>query len=195
MPRIKETSAILLESKLPLAIAEGWTVHALAKACHCGERAAGEALQRYRQAMKSALAVEAGSLLSQMQKEAALERPAVIRRLRETGAAADDLLAKAREAIEALQIGSSLVDAGDEGEDDQPSHRGRRAPSVEARLASLAAVVKSAASASRESWLCFKDACGLSFAEEGARQAMRQKAGNVGPVLVANVLVELDGEG
>ncbi|MBL9143898.1 MAG: hypothetical protein JNM99_09475 [Verrucomicrobiaceae bacterium] len=196
MPRLKETSIALLQAKVPVAVSDGWTVKRLAAACFCGERAAREALARYRQAMASELAESSGSMLAMMQREAAQERPAVIRRLREAGASADALLAKAQEAIEELQIGGSVVDAEDESEDDQPSTRGRCSSSVEARLASLAAVVKAAASAARESWLCFKDASGIEFAEDLARvraKAAAQSANTSGAVLVPNVVVEIDG--
>lgn len=47
MARLKYSSAILLETKLPLAVAEAWTLGRLAVECHCGRDAARSALRRY----------------------------------------------------------------------------------------------------------------------------------------------------
>lgn len=58
MARLKETSAILLDSKLPLAVTEGWTLSRLAAECHCGRDAARTAIGRYRDAIQRQSQVE-----------------------------------------------------------------------------------------------------------------------------------------
>ena len=101
----------------------------------------------------------------------------MVARLKAAGSAADLLLVKAGEMIEALEAG---------GDDES----GR----LESRLASLASVVKAAAAASRESWLAFKDASGLAFAEDQARAALKV-SGKARPALVPDVVFELLPEG
>ena len=166
-----------LAELLPVAIAEGWDVPKLAKAARVGKHAANVAL-RERVGQIVALSEGQGAgLLQLMQREAAIERPAVVARLKAAGSAADLLLVKAGEMIEALEAG---------GDDES----GR----LESRLASLASVVKAAAAASRESWLAFKDASGLAFAEDQARAALKT-SGKERPALVPDVVFELLPEG
>lgn len=52
MPQLKQTSAVLLESKMAAAVSEGWTLARLASECHCGRDAARAALGRYRDAIQ-----------------------------------------------------------------------------------------------------------------------------------------------
>lgn len=52
MARLKQSSAALLDTKLPTAVAEGWTLARLALECHCGRDAARAALGRYRDAIQ-----------------------------------------------------------------------------------------------------------------------------------------------
>jgi hypothetical protein len=52
MPQLKQTSALLLESKISLAVSEAWTLSRLANECHCGRDAARAALKRYRDAIQ-----------------------------------------------------------------------------------------------------------------------------------------------
>lgn len=194
MPRTKHTTLALLDETLPLAVSEGWTLQQIADACHCGAEAASVALAAYREKMRAARSAETGELLAQLQREAAQERPAVIRRLREAGAVADELLAKAREAIEALNVNEPSATVASDGE---TGGRGKAGPAIEQRLAAVASAFKAASSASRESWLCFKDAAGLHFAEDMARlqaKAAAQNAKPAGSVLVPSVIVEIDGE-
>lgn len=194
MPRTKHTTLALLDATLPLAVSEGWTLQEIADACHCGAEAASVALAAYREKMEALRSAQTGELLARLQKEAAQERPAVIRRLREAGAVADDLLSKARELIEALNVGEP---AAIEGGEVETVARGRAGPAIEQRLAALASTVKAAASASRDCWLAFKDAAGLEFAEDLARvqaKAAALTARPVGSVLVPNVVVEIDVE-
>ena len=105
MPRVKETSVALLESKLPLAIAEAWPIERLARECHCGWGAASAALRRHRAAMREVLALEPGELSQMMQKEAARARLALLDRLPRLESALDRAIEKSEEGdVKALAV-------------------------------------------------------------------------------------------
>ena len=185
---------VRLAELLPVAIAEDWGEERLAKEARVGNHAARAALNRKLGEVLAVSNESASQLLATMQREASQERPAVIGRLKAAGSAADALLAKAREMIEALDVGEDLP-----GDDDEsgPVLRPRCKATVEARLASLATVVKAASAASRESWETFKDASGLAFAEEQTRAALKAGAKEARPALVPSMIVEIlpeDGE-
>jgi hypothetical protein len=164
MPRLKETSATLLEINLPSAIAAGWTVKRLATACHCGERAAGEALQRYRQSMRERMARKSGDEVETMRAGATAERKATLSRLATLGALSDSLLAEAS----ALLVGQDGAERGQGRAGGLESGEVTLKVDALTRVAVLdrvAGILLKAGKAAELSWNLCRSASGLGMAE------------------------------
>jgi len=178
MPRLKETSSALLEINLPVAIAAGWTVKELATACHCGERAAGEALARYRQVMRERMASESGGELEAMRGAATAARTSTIARAVRSGELADTILAEGRALLDGLDCtgnGLQRVEGSGSGEDAQK-------PDALARLVLLdrvANILAKAVKTAEVSWNLCRSASGLAMAERlteaKARESLKAK--------------------
>jgi hypothetical protein len=186
MPRLKETSAALLEINLPVAIAAGWTVKELATACHCGERAAGEALARYRQVMRERMARESGGELEAMRGAAQAARRATIARAVRSGELADSIHAEGRALLDGLDCtGTGLQRVGGpEGGEDAPKGDALARLALLERVANiLAKAVKTA----EVSWNLCRSASGLAIAERLSEAKARESIKGKGKPVDADV--------
>ena len=180
------------------AIREGWDSHKLAKEAKICTNTASDVLATVSKSIVDSKSRELGLTVRAMQREAERERPLVVTRMRSLGSVADRLASVASSLLDRIESGEAEDDEDeDESEDDggKKSNRRKRSPLIETRLAALGSAIKAASAASADSWACFKDASGLSFAETAAVHAMKSTGKKTGAPLVPTVLVELDDSG
>jgi hypothetical protein len=179
------------------AIKEGWSVGRLSREAGVSRTVAGDVLASFSTKLVDKAESELGLLATTMQQAAAKERPAVVQRLQRVGKVADTLIAKVEQLVALIdpeEVANEL-EIEDEEQGYGGSLRRQRAPvPIESRLGALATALKAASAASKDAWTCFKDASGLSFAEDQARAKLKDDA-KTPHAMVPGILVELDDQG
>ena len=149
------------------ALAEGWGCERLAKEAGVSTNTARDVLAGMSQKLTAMVDNKLGVHIEAMRSVAAIERPAVVSRLKSAGELCDSILAKAHEILAEITCDTPF-DTSEEG----------GAPPImpEDRLAKLATICQKVSAAAGQSWAAYKDASGLALAERVKETALSAKA-------------------
>jgi hypothetical protein len=176
MPRPRLSSEILLETNVPLAVVEGWTISRLARLCHCGDEAASSALHAYRHKMRERLAADAGNDLDAMRGVVSAQRRLTTARIEKAGVLCDTLIAEAGALLHGQDCTGTGLQRVEGVKRDGDTPKG----DALARLVLLdrvANILAKAVKTAEVSWNLCRSASGLAMAERLTEHKAKGKQG------------------